>query len=216
VLEYASNVVRPDAFADIAVAIARWFHDAYLAWEDMGPGIGFKAQIIKQGYYNCYYREVQFGYGNKKVKKLGYINRGDARTALFLEQHNAVCVGDLVVRSKPLCDESPQYVVEKGKIEYVGHKNATDDAFGEAHGDRVIAMGVAYQALKDRPLPRKVKAEAVDVNSPPPEGCMARRQWERNIAEKGKVAWDTRSSAELTQRRFDQADADEYGIGAFV
>jgi hypothetical protein len=207
VLEFASNVVRPDKFADYAIAIAYWFHGAYLAWEDMGPGIAFKSQVLNREYHHLYYRETQYGAGTKKQKKLGYHNQGDQRTALFWEMHNAVCVSDLVIRSKDLLREYPQYVVEKGEIQFVGHKNATDDAFGKAHGDRVIAMGVAFQALKDRPQPRaKDKLPEIDPHEIPPEGTMARRRWEARIAKQAKDVWDVRKSSDLKKRRMEDSD----------
>lgn len=197
VLEYATNTTKPDRFADIAVALCNWFYGAHLAWEDMGPGIGFKAQVLNQGYANCYYRMVQTGAGNKKTPKLGFINRNDARTELFSDLHNAVCTGELVVRSKALSEEFPQYVWEKGKIEHVANKTATDDSFGAAHGDRVIAIGVGYQALKNRPISTR-KVDERNPTDEPQYGTLAWRRW-FGLAPKGDGVWDKRTTAELAK-----------------
>lgn len=198
VLEYATNTTRPDKFADIAVAICHWFYGAHLAWEDMGPGVGFKAQVINHEYSNCFYRMVQTGVGNKKSPKLGFINRNDARTELFSDMHNAVCTGDLIVRSKWLLEEFPQYVWEKGKIEHVGGKSATDDSFGAAHGDRVIAFGVGYQALKTRPVSTN-KKNVGDKSDEPAYGSLAWRRW-FSLPKKTDGVWDKRTMADYAKK----------------
>lgn len=199
VLEYATNTTKPDKFADIAIALCNWFYGAHLAWEDMGPGVGFKAQVLNHGYSNCYYRMVQTGAGQKKTPKLGFMNRNDARTELFSDLHNAVCTGELIVRSKMLAEEFPQYVWEKGKIEHVANKSATDDSFGAAHGDRVIAIGVGYQALKTRPMSTQKKSEKDEAGDEPEYGTLAWRRW--NIFGLGKKdpVWDHKKTADLVK-----------------
>lgn len=198
VLEFATNTTKPDRFADIAMAIAQWFYGAHLAWEDMGPGVGFKAQVLNRGYTNLYYRMVQTGLGQKKTPKLGFINRGDARGELFSELHNAICTDDLIIHSKELLEEFPQYVWEKGEIKHVAGKSATDDSFGAAHGDRVIAMGVAFQALKNRPTSSNKKKDAVDYSREPAYGSLAWRRW-LGAKPSGNDIWDKRTSADLTK-----------------
>ncbi|SVA35726.1 uncharacterized protein METZ01_LOCUS88580, partial [marine metagenome] len=49
VMEYATNIVEPSEFGEQAVAIAKWFHEGYLAWE-INYGGGFTKRVKEIGY----------------------------------------------------------------------------------------------------------------------------------------------------------------------
>ena len=57
--EFATNTVRPEAFADMSIAASKGCNNAYLIWEMNGPpGGAFKKQILERKYPYIYYREI--------------------------------------------------------------------------------------------------------------------------------------------------------------
>lgn len=193
VLEFVTKTVKPPDLADKAIAIAQWFHGAFLAWEHMGPGASFTKQVVERGYNNCFEREVLDKFTRKRTRKLGFDNRGSAREALFGDLERQIRTGGILVRSRFLSEELGQYIRnDKGKIQHVSVNG--DDS---AHGDRVIAIGVGVQAMKSRPLPSLIAKENQDIDEPMP-GTLAYREWvfnQRNVDEAN--GWDDRSTSDF-------------------
>lgn len=192
VLEFVTKIVKPPDLADKAIAIAKWFHDAYLAWEHMGPGASFTKQVIERGYHNCFEREVIDRFTKKRTKRIGFDNKGPAREALFGDLERQIRTGGIIIHSKFLAEELTQYVRKGKHIKHVS--NDGDDA---AHGDRVIAIGVGVQAMKTRPLPKVDGKTVASVDDPPP-GTMAYRDWLFNQQQDAdNDDWDDRSTADF-------------------
>lgn len=193
VLEFVSKSIKPMDWADRAIAIAEWFHGAYLSWEHMGPGAAFTTQVIARGYGYCFEREVMDKFTRKRTKKLGFDNRGAAREALFGDLERAVRTEELTLHSKYLVDELTQYIRDdKGKIRHISSRS--DDP---THGDRVIAIGVGVQAMKSRPLGRDADKGSSGDGDPEP-GTLAYREWMfSRMNEDAADDWDDRSTADL-------------------
>lgn len=201
VMEYAINTVSPTEFAEHCVAIAKWFHDAYLIWEANGPGAAFTNRAKALSYPNVYYRSVLWRRGSKKTKEMGWWSDTRTRQALFGEVRRRVAAGTLKLRSDSLVKECQQYQVVADQIIHTGAAKTLDDSSrGQAHGDRVIAMGVCLHGVADRPL-TKVKADEVR-RTKIPYGSMAWRQQEYEESLRAKDdPWDARSNWDLALRR---------------
>jgi hypothetical protein len=199
VLEFTSKVIKPNDFADKAIAVAKWFNDAFLAWEHGGPGTAFTTQVLDRGYGNVYERTTIDRLTKKSTKKVGFVNRGEAREKLFSDMYRFVREGELIIRSKFLSEEFPQYIRdEKGSIHHV-----SIEAGDSSHGDRVIAMGVAVQAMKQRPLAvaaKKSPEKAWDGTTEPPSGTIAHILWQRQQSKTNNDYWDDRSAWDMTRR----------------
>lgn len=151
VLEFAANTVAPTVFADMAIAVAKWMFDAYLAWEHNGPGASFTKQVLNRQYGNIYYRKSQSRRGRSSSKEAGWWTDEKTKEVMFGEFQSAVIMNEIVIRSKELLTECSRYVRKEGRITHALTKDAADDSKGVSHGDRAIAACVALQALKDRP-----------------------------------------------------------------
>jgi hypothetical protein len=190
VLEYASNSIEPSEFAEACVAIARWFHGAYLGWE-MNFGGGFTNRVMAIGYANIYMRTVHWRKSKKKQKEVGWHTDDKTKELMFSELHRTVKLGEIVLRSDDLVRECGEYVRlgTKGIVHKASVNTEDMSSRGKAHGDRVIAAAIAVQLMADRPLLDKTKS--VDVqHGPPPNNTMAWRveQWERQ--DKPLSEWD--------------------------
>lgn len=200
VLEYATNIVRPDDFADECIAISKMFHNAYLAWEHMGPGTAFGTQVLNRKYPYLFKRSVEWKKGRKKTKEYGYVMVGDRlRESFFSEIATCIRQECWQIRSEDLKAELPQYVRVDGKIVHQKARSSDDDATkGQAHGDRVIALGVAFQAAKDRP-----SGGGVEIEKPPQDpdyGTFGWRMAERERElRRGNSLWDGRSISEVAR-----------------
>ena len=151
VLEYATNIVKPERFAEIVVGIAKRFNNAYLAWEHMVPGTAFTRSVLDGGYANIYCRKSMSSRKKGPTKLVGWLATPETKEILFAEIERAIRSKEYTMRSVDLLRECAQYARVMGKIDYI-HRASHDDATaGAAHGDRVIALGVALQAARDRP-----------------------------------------------------------------
>lgn len=186
VAEFAANDIPPDDFADISIAICKWFNNAKINWEINGPGASFSKQLFKRGYNKIYYRDVEQLNFKKKQQKPGWMSNPQNKLAALMDLSNAIKTGELKVRSKEFVDELRQFIYKNSQIIHT-KQNTTDDEAekGAAHGDRVIAAAVAWIAVKDMP-----KVETQQVPQEIPYGSMAWRmkQWE-DEARKLKDPW---------------------------
>ena len=196
--EFASNTVAPQDFADMCVAMAKMFHNAYLIWEHNGPGAGFTKRIIDTKYTNIHYRQVYWKQGRKRTREPGWWTDPRTKEAMFGELARSVKTGELTLRSAAMIKECGQYVRLNGKITHVQQASTDDDSSkGEAHGDRVIAACVALQGLRDRPLMGLRERKKNEI----PPFCMAARQkaYEDSLRVEN-LEWDDRTTRDLMRR----------------
>jgi hypothetical protein len=197
VLEFAINTEPPKDFADIAIALCKWFWDAYLSWEANGPGNAFTHQVKTRAYGNIYYRKALHKTGKVKTKEMGWWTDARSKEMMFGYLGSSVRGEDFSMHSEMLMKECGQYVYAGGKIDHVLNAGAEDSAKGTAHGDRVIAMGVALQAAKDRPIISAGLAKEL-INGEPPPGTMAARQreYEESLEDDGEI-WKDYDTSDL-------------------
>jgi hypothetical protein len=201
VFEYATNHEPPKDFADIAIAVAKFFYDAYLSWEANGPGGGFTQQVKTRQYGNIYYRKSLHKTGNVKTKEMGWWTDARTKEMMFGYLGSQVRSQEFSIRSDLLSKECGQYVYVNGQIDHVLNAGADDSAKGKAHGDRVIAMGVALMAAKDRPLASAGLTKELTKGEPPP-GTMAARQKEYEASlEDDEEEWNDSQTSDFAARR---------------
>jgi hypothetical protein len=137
---------------------------AQLGWEATGPcGSGFSGEVVDAIGYGNYYQRRKYlkGGGGAFVSKPGWWNKDDdAKATLFDGLHIAMQERQIIVRSKDLLRECNEYEWDKGKIIHRLTKSEQHD--GKAHGDRVVAAGVAWLVLSD--------LRDVNVDMPEKEG----------------------------------------------
>jgi len=67
VCAYANPRIPDYEFARLAVAVCRWFYDAFLIWEQNGPGRSFGNEVLKLEYPNIFFELV-----NEKNRQNNY------------------------------------------------------------------------------------------------------------------------------------------------
>jgi hypothetical protein len=195
--EFVSNAISPEEFTDIGIAVCHWFWGAYLSWESNGPGSVAAERIREAGYGHYYERKRHDRTSKREMRVPGFLTNDKTKPVLFADLRLGVKTGDLIIRSIPLRDECSQYIIDgkTGKIEH--------SAEGAGHGDRVIALGVGRQAMKDRPVIKaKAKSETTQswMNEEPPRGTLAHVLWQQHQSSQKRNVWDHRSGADMAQR----------------
>lgn len=159
VLAYACNTTEPSDFADLAVGIAQWLHNAYLGWEHNGPGSAFTKRVIQLKYGNVYRRTSHSKKSKRKTKEIGWWTDDRTKPAMFADIARTVRASEIIIKDDLLRDEFKQYIYINGKIEHASSLITDDDSSkGKAHGDRVIGLGVAIECFSDRSFVNHKKA----------------------------------------------------------
>lgn len=216
VAEFAINTMDPYEFCRTVLATCKWFHGAYLIWEHGGPGVGMTKQVLDANYSPIYMRKVQF----KRRRKIGYepgwVMTPSTKESLCNDFIAAVRLGNIIIRSSATKDELSQYVRVDGRITNALVRNSTDDAKGASHGDRVISVALAVQAMSERPMVKETKGPRERVwtkDNPPPYGTLSYRNWfhEQNSMEaRSNDEWDTRSTNDLRKTATERLESHDY------
>jgi hypothetical protein len=174
--------LRPNAFADYVVALAKFFNNAFLIWDASGPtGKTFTMRVMAKGYGNIYYRRYDKKIGKRLTDEPGYYLNPEARTHVLENYRDALGNGDFINRSKTGLKECLLFVVQPGGLVVHSDAASSQDPSGArtAHGDETIADALANHGLKERDsMPRPEKQEI-------PIGCLAWRMAEKKLQEAG-------------------------------
>jgi hypothetical protein len=191
---FISNSVRPDRFADIAMALGWFFSSggrpAKLNFEANGIGQQFFDQVREMQYPNIWYREVQQINATKKTLKPGWWASAETKNIALgrISRDFSTEPAKLVIPSLEVLEELPQYVYLNGKVEHSRSMTTQDEsAKGLAHGDTVIALALAYLTIPDV----RVMQPHKDKKAEPPIGSMAwrmKRYDGEKLASQGR--WD--------------------------
>lgn len=193
VAELAVRGRKPKEHAQYAIALCKFFHGAFLIWEDNGPGQSFKDEVISQHYANIYYRENLDVITRKKSNTPGWWST--PKTKRIAMTHLSYCYekGLFFNPSRLAIREATQYQeFPNGKIAHVASESSEDPASRhDNHGDRCIAdMLAAFVCIIDSDKPKN-KETKVALDNPPPSSFryrqMVARQEDRKASEN---IWD--------------------------
>ncbi|TXH51868.1 MAG: hypothetical protein E6Q97_17460 [Desulfurellales bacterium] len=190
VAEFATNIMSPEAFADLSIALCKWFTSgeyghAYLIWEDNGCGGNFRNQILRQGYRNFYLRRVEDSISKKKTEKPGWRSSKDSKASLLMEYQYALQNGLFTNPCREAIAECRKYQqTPDGNVEFEGLSSDDEDVAKNSHGDRVIADAVAWHAVSEFSVRKAVKKK-VEV----PPTSFAARQLAMARGKKNRLQW---------------------------
>lgn len=160
VAEIVNSRVEPHEWAKLAVAVCKWFNNAFLVWEENGPGTIFRENVITLGYRNFFYRRNEKKLGKPDSDIPGWYNTPQTKRTLLSDYKKALAAGSFRNHSIEALKECLQYVfTAAGNIEHGGAINAIDPSGArENHGDRVIADALAWLGCNARPVREEAKA----------------------------------------------------------
>lgn len=151
VLEWVDSLTRPTECAQQAVAICKWLGVGgelpLLVWESNGQtGAYFTDEVKNLQYKNLYRQYSRTKIRNERTKMLGYrtVNRNEVHERI----RKFLSTGRASIRSRHLFDELNQFEYNGDKVEHNGSLLKEDGATGKAHGDIVVALGMAIVGLE--------------------------------------------------------------------
>lgn len=179
--EYTIMGMQSIVFARNVLGLCMWLRNARLGWEDSGVSGPFAKEIMEARCYgNVYYREVAEIGSRRKTRKAGWRNGKDEDKAdLFEKLALAMETGRFTVRSEDLIRECGEYEWEKGKI--VHRPTKSGDQSEKAHGDRVIAGGVAWLVYSEDSTANRIDTSVETGDIPEYGSFLWREQRERRL-----------------------------------
>jgi hypothetical protein len=200
VAELAISTASPDEFAEMAVGLGKFFHDATLIWEmNGGPGTRFGSRVIALGYRNVYWRTNEQSLSKKQSDTPGWHSTRQNKMSALQGYLTCLASGRFVNLSKNALAECSEYIyLPSGGVgsrraqPAIGDKRASLDPSGarENHGDRPMADALACKLVDDQPRVSHTETDGFDPNDPP-EGSFAwrRQQWQQANDRKNHKGW---------------------------
>lgn len=201
VAAYKDRTLDEQELANMAHALAVWFHGAAVNWEQAGPGASFKKQLVDVRRWNRLYRNPErkkiFG---KLSDQVGYALTKESKRFMLTAYRAALSSGRFLNRSKSALRETLEFIYDGEDIVHSSQLTKNDPLqVGVNHGDEVIADALANLFMDDRLREgeegevRKVREMTPDGFDPanPPYGSMAWRdmQAEKQEYEEALDGW---------------------------
>lgn len=174
VARFASREIYPHDLAVLAVGAARFWNNAFLIWEDNGPGGVMGQRVQKLGYHNIFYREKdEKSAASDKTGKAGWWSNKETKQLLLSNYFSALAEGLFLNPDEASLRECLEYVIDDdgGYVHSSAEAANNPLSSDENHGDMVIADAVAYRGVTDRP-PKEQEKKA----TAPPVGSFAHRR----------------------------------------
>ena len=149
IAEYADPWIKPESFAKMAIALCRYFNDAFMVPDGAGPGRTFCDEIIRLGYRNLYYRRNEEGLNKTVSDKPGVFLNPKEKAATLGLYRRSLKDRTFIQRSSEANQECLEYIFTMGgAVEHSSAANSIDPSgAGASHGDRVISDALAAKCL---------------------------------------------------------------------
>ncbi len=186
----ATPHMRPEHFAQLAVAVAKWFNNAIIVPEANGPGRNFIDAVLDTGYTNLYFRPTNEKSIDRRFSMTpGWYATKESKVSLHGEYRRALGTASIqaefINRDIDSLRECEQLVFSPtGGVEHSGSVGTIDPSGAkENHADMPTADALCWMGMKEtrRQPPRP---EPVNVNN-----NFASRRAERVRRESELAAW---------------------------
>lgn len=166
--EYASANIGPEDFAEMSVAICKFFNNAYLIWEANGPGRQFTKRVMSLQYLNIYLRRDERSLSKKSSQNPGWWSgKGGEKREMLGSYAEALKTGSFVNHSKIALGEAKLYMhFPDQTIAHIASADLEDPTGArDNHGDRVIADGLCNMGIEITKEDTKEEKKKVPENS---------------------------------------------------
>lgn len=195
VADHVSNMIvgkfwdaftSPEELAEIAALSAIWFggvRPPLIIFEKNGPGVIFGKKLLKLGYPNIYYQQVDNVRTPKATPRWGWQSSTSRKEMVLGEYREALKNATIINPCREALDEALDYVYDDaGKIE-PGSVGVEEGGGQALHGDHVIAdalIGVARATLPKTIVPEPTRT---------PPGTYAARRKAYEKSKRDRDAW---------------------------
>jgi len=161
--EWICANTKPEAFADVSVALAKWVggvDPAFLIWErNGGHGTNFTDRVNYLAYWHCYKQTVEDTVTRKRKEKYGFVSNTERKAAILGELGIAMGYAlernlkykAAIIYSGELVTELFDYVFSaEGKTIVTSTNADLSTGARERHGDRAIAAALCILGCRDQ------------------------------------------------------------------
>lgn len=187
VAEFVTTNVLPHDLALHAMAIGKWFQgqddEAFMIWEDNGPGQIFGRTLIDTGYRHIYYRRDEARLSRRVSDKPGWHTTREGKQTILGDLRRALAGRQFINRSLEAIKEAREYIYEGDTVVYARSSNQEDPSGARSnHGDRVMADALCWKGMREQ-------ATVQEEELPKPEHCFWARRERRKQKQRMRAAW---------------------------
>lgn len=152
VAQYVDPNIKPERLAKLAIALCRWFWDAYMIWETNGSGRAFGDAVVEWG-FGRYYKRPGNSETGEAAAKAGWAPTRDNKYQLLSQYRGALTERIVCNRCEHAMLECLEYLFLGNNWVEHSSLNENEDPSGarDQHGDRVIADALACKVMDDQP-----------------------------------------------------------------
>jgi len=185
IAEFADPNIRPEGFAKLSIATAKWFNNAFMIWDAGGPGGTFGETVIELGYRKIYYKRNEKSI-TKKVSDIPgvFLNPTEKRNTLG-SYRRSLSERTFIQRSHEANQECLSFVfTTNNAIEHSASLNNIDPSGARAsHGDRTTADALVNKLIK------LLGNQKDGTEQKMPKNCYAARNREYELKLKKETEW---------------------------
>lgn len=152
VLDYVNPRIRPEGLALQAVALGKWCGNAFIIWENNGPGRQTGSKIVELGYGNIHYRRQEESISKKVSDIPGWPSTRESKLSLLSEYRNCIEQDTIANYSKSAIEDTLNYIFtpDGGVVHSQASSKKDPSGARSNHGDRVIADALAIKGFGER------------------------------------------------------------------
>ena len=136
----------PDLFGALLVEIAKYYNNAVIAWEQNNHGHAVEGAVRLRKYYTVYRRRTKEQLGEEVKDKIGWLNTAKSKMEMLDELKESFRDESLEINDEATLREMMTCTLEEDGNIIVNGK------------DRVVALGISIQAIKQAGVESEHKA----------------------------------------------------------
>lgn len=148
-----ASITPADLAAEVADVARGAFKEAVVAWEVNGPGQSLQRDFEAQRFHRVWKPRREGKSTHGIVDRVGWVSSESTKRILLGNLSRAVQQGEVIVPCTGTLDEMLAYVLDGNGRVIPGRLRDESTGARENHGDRVIALALAWMALDDAPVP---------------------------------------------------------------
>lgn len=164
VAEYVDPLIRPHELVSLCCQVGRkwwksWGGEAFICWEEGGPGLGMYKDFLSAGYEQLYTQRRVGTRGERRTRAYGWRPTQSGKSVALAQLRSAMSRDEAVVPSVRGLNEMADYIMyDSGEIG-PGMKRDESSGARASHGDRVVAYMLALQGILERDTREKDRSK---------------------------------------------------------
>lgn len=149
-----ATITPADLAAEVVGVCRGAFRDSIVAWEVNGPGQSMQRDFEAQRFYRVWKQRKEGVSNHGATDRVGWLSTEQNKRLLLGNLSRSVQQGEMIVPCTGTMDEMLAYVLDSNGRVVAGRLRDESTGARENHGDRVIALALAWMAMGDAPVPQ--------------------------------------------------------------